>query len=257
MTKLLNFLGLHLDQQSLANLWSKIFGLVGLVGGGLLNPAAVLHDGFGIVISEAANGRIKWWAVAIGVVVTYFTAQNTDHPRSQGPSMGSRSSQSLTGLLLVAGLGAGMLISSCGRSIQTTAAAHPQLSPTGVQVAQVLTVQKDIAAVQAKLEAYAAAHCAGNQTPSCPAAQQVKPLMLAAKTLGQSTSDAGALFSLYLQATDVVAKAKAQQDLATKITDISSATGTLAGQAFTEVLTEISTITRDVAALKTTFAKGQ
>jgi hypothetical protein len=143
MQALLGRLGLHLDQQSLSNLWAKGLGLAGLVAGGFLNPSAILHDGFGIVISDIANGRIKWWAVAIGAVVTYITSQNTD-PHYQPPPSGRPLPVVLLPLLLGAGvlLGSGMVVSSCKTTDKITI---PLTTPalTQAQVDRVVIVLKE------------------------------------------------------------------------------------------------------------------
>lgn len=78
VSQLLARLGLHREQMSLFGFVSKILGVASLITGGFLNPAAILFDGFGLHISDVANARIKWWAAAIGAVVTYVTSQNTD-----------------------------------------------------------------------------------------------------------------------------------------------------------------------------------
>lgn len=110
MNALLCKLGLHLDQQSLSNLVAKLFGLAGLVAGGTLNVAYVINAGFGYQISMAANDRLKFWAVALGALVTYFTSQNTDQ-RAARSSSGVK-----LPMILVAMLGAGLLVSSCANN---------------------------------------------------------------------------------------------------------------------------------------------
>lgn len=111
IARLLATLGLHVDQQSLSNLWMKALGIASLVAGGTLNVAWALQSGFGLSISMAANDRIKFWCVAIGVIVTYFTSKNTDQ-RFTPPS--SAPSTRLPMALLVVGLGGSLsLMAAC------------------------------------------------------------------------------------------------------------------------------------------------
>jgi len=122
MDKLLGLLGLHFDQQTRANLWTKLLGLASLVAGGFLSPAQVLRDGFGLVISEAANGRIKWWCVAIGAVVTYITSQNTEVRTAPKPN-GVGTPAVWVPLLI----GASLLTAGCATGQKLTT---PVLTPT-------------------------------------------------------------------------------------------------------------------------------
>lgn len=81
MRRTLLLLGLHLDQQTGLVLWSKGVAVAALVAGGVFDPADVLYKGFGLMISMGADARIKWWCVAIGAVVGYFSGKKTiDHP---------------------------------------------------------------------------------------------------------------------------------------------------------------------------------
>lgn len=114
MNTIMATLGLHLDQQSTANLSAKVLALIAMVAGGTLNVAWALQAGFGIMISAATNDRIKFWAVAIGAVVTYFTSQNTDHtvvPQDGGAGVGSVTPPKVMWLLPVV-LGSALL-SAC------------------------------------------------------------------------------------------------------------------------------------------------
>lgn len=134
MDTLLTRLGLHVNQQSLSNLWVKILGIFSLVAGGTLNVAWALQAGFGVTISMAANDRIKFWCVAVGVIVTYFTSQNTDRATT------TSSSTMRLPVIVLAVLGAGMLLPAC------TAGGGLKIGKLDLSPTQVQTILSDASA---------------------------------------------------------------------------------------------------------------
>lgn len=114
-----------------------------------------------------------------------------------------------------------LLVSAAASCASSQATAHPQLSSLGRVVATAETLNRVVAAIQARTAATVATLCPGGPTDPDIACRRAvataRPIMIAAGAVGDATALIGTVFSTYLTTTDAVAKATAERNLAAQI----------------------------------------
>lgn len=132
---------------------------------------------------------------------------------------------------------------------------HPNLSPVGIVVANVNTLDDATLKVQGEVTAFVTLACGTNQTSTCQAAQIGAAVMRTTKLIGSGSVAVGDAFKAYLAAKNVTDQLAAKSNLLEKIATLQSSGAQLVSQ-FQAVSSDVKDVSANIANLIASTKKG-